>query len=513
MENKFIALTIMLFVLSTVSERISNLFKLYLPEGLWVFRRIGLINGLRYKYKEIRLEKRRERAIQLIALICGLLIAFVWGIDMVALLTLENKDEALGNFIGYDFLGQKIWRGDDKELKFILVARSMVGIILTGVFLSFGSKFWHDLLGVLFYSKAVRKNLSRQELYEAGTVKEVEEWSTFSNQSKVKLLLAQNRDDWLKIEGVVAVGMGKDIQGNPQIEIRHTTAKPPKIKEQSYNDPSGSIIRVPIKFVKSRPIVAQNLIEPSKIVASIDNINVHGRIGGMVEDETSKEKYFMTCYHVIRTRDEVYARSPKSYEKKTKVVMGTEKGQIGEVFSACRNDYVDVALIKPRADWKTTDEIPGILGPCGTYKLTDNDINKTYGYFKLYLGDRRMGIVTMREVNVEITYTDQKEKSVHKLYDLIEISTMKSKNVEEKISSEILGDKNDKRAFSYPGDSGSWVMNGRGEVIGMLVAGDGVDFSYVIPIHKLLNTFQSENFNLNPLTLEVPCKREKFSIS
>jgi len=127
--DALIVLLTILFPLSFIAERITNLIKLFIPNGF-----MGLGN-VRNREDDPVLEKKRERGIFVISLISGELVAFALKADLFVII---NQ----GSF-GWDTPATGYsW---------------IIGCFFTGFFLSWGSKFWHDLLGILLEMKNIRR--------------------------------------------------------------------------------------------------------------------------------------------------------------------------------------------------------------------------------------------------------------------------------------------------------------------------------------------------------------------
>ncbi|MEW5846170.1 MAG: M15 family metallopeptidase [Bacteroidota bacterium] len=127
--DALIVLMTILLPLSFIAERITNLIKLFIPDGF-----LGLGN-VRYKEDDPIMEKKRERRIFAISLISGELVAFALKAD---LFTIINQ-------------GTFGWSSPTTGYSWI------IGCVFTGFFLSWGSKFWHDLLEILLEMKNIRR--------------------------------------------------------------------------------------------------------------------------------------------------------------------------------------------------------------------------------------------------------------------------------------------------------------------------------------------------------------------
>jgi hypothetical protein len=91
------------------------------------------------KYRS-RNEKNRERNILLLAILSGCLVAIISGADFFYLI--EN-----GKLIPFE---------DFEDV-------TVLGILLTGLFISMGSKFWHDVLDIVLQFSKLKKYKATKE--------------------------------------------------------------------------------------------------------------------------------------------------------------------------------------------------------------------------------------------------------------------------------------------------------------------------------------------------------------
>ena len=134
-----VSLVVVLLPLSFIAERFSNFFKLILPSK----GKLGFGN-IRHKEDNPKKEKIRERKIFLLSLLSGEIVAFSLKADLFQII--EN--------------GKIGWNHTSNDLLWI------VGCLFTGFFLSWGSKFWHDLLGILLEVKNLRKAYAEEKTAE-----------------------------------------------------------------------------------------------------------------------------------------------------------------------------------------------------------------------------------------------------------------------------------------------------------------------------------------------------------
>ena len=122
-----INLLVLMSALSIASERLANAMKLGDPD-------------LREKKAGAREEKDRERRIAHRALAASVLLAVLMKADFFQIL---SHLEAPWDTLGWVPLPEGGW-----TLSRLL--QTLGGTIVTGISLGFGSKFWHDLLDLLY---------------------------------------------------------------------------------------------------------------------------------------------------------------------------------------------------------------------------------------------------------------------------------------------------------------------------------------------------------------------------
>ncbi len=131
MENQIISITLTLFMLSLITEKIANFIKLH-------------VRSLADKAGDVVGEKKRERTMQLLTGVIGIAVALVCNADFFMLISENSKIEPLT----------------------LLTFKGVVGCIITGLFLSQGSKFFHDLLNTVLYFKNMRKAIYNKQQIE-----------------------------------------------------------------------------------------------------------------------------------------------------------------------------------------------------------------------------------------------------------------------------------------------------------------------------------------------------------
>jgi hypothetical protein len=122
-----IKITLVLLILSLIVEKITGFVKLYFPS----------LYSKTYNEEE---EKLREKKIQRDSIIIGVIVAIISNANFFKLLR------------GQDML---YWTDDPEGF----TIKAILGCLISGIFLSQGSKFFHDLLDTLLYAKKMKRGL------------------------------------------------------------------------------------------------------------------------------------------------------------------------------------------------------------------------------------------------------------------------------------------------------------------------------------------------------------------
>jgi hypothetical protein len=139
-----INLLILLTVLSVSAERLTNLLKL---------RR----SNLRIRSTGEN-EILREYSISLYTISMGIILAILVKADFFEILThLENPWQTLG----WVKIEKYHWIKSTATASIGAAIYAVAGCVLTGIGLGFGSKFWHDILEIV-YDIRIRRNVNTQ---------------------------------------------------------------------------------------------------------------------------------------------------------------------------------------------------------------------------------------------------------------------------------------------------------------------------------------------------------------
>ena len=98
---------------------------------------------------------------------------------------------------------------EEKNGNFIFnIIYHCVGFVITGLFLSLGSKFWHDLLDILFKYKNVRQRANERSTYtDYDSPEKIMALANTAHYQVAEELFKEYEDEIWKIEDVVSVGL------------------------------------------------------------------------------------------------------------------------------------------------------------------------------------------------------------------------------------------------------------------------------------------------------------------
>lgn len=163
--EKVIGVGASFLVLSLIVEKITDFVKLR-------------NNDIRKKFtnpEDAENEKLREKAILLRSILVGVALAISLKADAVQMFISGEPGDALGwEYILFYEEGRIAHLTPENYYYFQALAfqdtglieslfrwvQMLIGIIITGVALSFGSKFWHDLIGILYEVKEAKARLA-----------------------------------------------------------------------------------------------------------------------------------------------------------------------------------------------------------------------------------------------------------------------------------------------------------------------------------------------------------------
>ncbi len=458
MLEQIIQLVTILFLLSMVCERVADFLKHYLNNS----QRLGIGDTItKFPGDDIKEQARAYRILK-INVWCGIITAAVLKADLIRIF---NNIQEPGTTLGWDKISA-YWG----EHKYLVCSPDFwflfPGIVLTGCFISFGSKFWHDLLDLLYQIKNAKRVLSDSETYKIDNVDTLSKRLNTYQSEYIQEAYLQAKRELFANPNVKAVSLQYNTQGYYYFEV---TLKAPDASIPSFykfSPREGGPVTIPI----TTTILGNDDIIPHTInlgykIANSKTIANFGTLGCIVakKSDTKNQHYILTCYHNVVDPDSGF-----SFKKDTINIVLPDKPteSIGEIEYGVRDHEIDAALIRidPKQLGNIVNDLPGGLGsPKQERRLTNGDVKN--GVFALMYGaasGSQFGTVSSVYTDVKIKYEDGE----HELLNLIAISR-------------------NGKAISQPGDSGGCVIDENNNMLGLLVAGNKTT-SYVIPASVLL---------------------------
>jgi hypothetical protein len=403
-----------------------------------------------------------EFAITKLSLFVGFIIAVSFHADLFAIFNSATPETVL--------TWNNIHLGFNLEL-----LKTLFGCLCTAFLLSFGSKFFHDLLEIVYEIKLSKRRLTDSATYKSGDFATLEERLKTAYFDPIWLTLERHKVILMgRFKSIVAIERVFNSEGNSYLEIRLRKNNDDFDKLQKYvfdYVAAGKPQVLQSAFIRiidnSEPIVAQakTHLMGEEVDDTID-LKTSGTLGFFAYDTTeisqnnnTKPTHFVTCAHVVtKIGNKVYGKKTNS----------DEKNELGEVIKYFRNEWIDAALIKLNDDVIGNNILPtskSIRLPVRT--LTSNE--KIEVWLDGIASDPTNGIVRSIENLIRVEYGDD---TAIELNDLIRISAINSNGTPKD------------QPISMGGDSGTVVFDTEMHPIGIIIAGSNL-YSYAVPISRI----------------------------
>ncbi|EZH73670.1 hypothetical protein ATO12_17185 [Aquimarina atlantica] len=436
--DRIIEATLILLILSLITEKVSNFIKMQ-------------FQGLYLKYRESQIEKEREKKIQTLTIVVGV---------VVALLAKANL------FLLYDDKFELFWTHTSEKEN---ILSNIIGSIIAGLFLSLGSKFFHDLLDMLLQVKNLKRKLNDKADWEFENIQQVDGYIKSQDISHLKDYL---NNTFKGNEGFLFYELDYE---NQVIKVFVRTGSTDIQNVVPYKSKLGKtrLFKVEVIETDSEIKTLGQVLRPSDEIANNDAYrnSLKGSIAYPVVGYEDNTSYILTCYHTIWNQGhnwDIFIPIGKE-----EIVHPLNGLSIGSVVYAFKNSWLDVALIKPNNDVDFALQIPLLEAPKGTREIDALDVErKTTVYIKSSLDNNKAssGYINDTGVMSYIRYPDGRIRSLENLIKVKPYGT---------------------RPFSTSGDSGSLVLDQWGYAIGIVVAGNEIDTTFIIPISTIF-----DNLNL-----------------
>ncbi len=462
--DSLIAVVIILFIISVITEKITQFFRRYAPfldrGGMMrntpvqtVWRNIGRKNTGTDSEKD----KQVEREVNSLSFIIGLVIAIAFHVDLFRMFMPGDPRDVL-------FWSADKWAAYNGFWDYLLLALSLG---LTGFFLTFGSKFFHDLLDNLLQIKNLKRKMLDDNTYGGENIQQIDEYLDKSYGSLIEEAIKQN-SPVLTHRSVTTPPMHGRMMRNGRlvdcidIHVDGTDAGtiPSTVQVKMSK---GQVVTVPVNIIYSVEKAKAHAAQGST-AASAASADFQGTVCCKVKGLQDGTESLLTCSHVLTdgSRKNFFGRLVNPQPALT---AGTANGSF--TWAVCDNQ-IDAALIS-----NITNAFAYQLVPGKPRALSPADILTTRVRVVRQAG---RGIAEGTVVNyscpgaIPIQYSDG-DTGVINLILLANVAMAETGNAYTTLTA--------------PGDSGACVYDDNGSPVGMIIAGNSM-FSYAIPMVSLL---------------------------
>jgi hypothetical protein len=501
--NSFIFTGITLLILSQVAEKITTFIRTYIrvlriqiAEGnvgksrqrVWayVFRPLLILdNGWDLARGQLdnvskSEEPRVEFAITKLSLLVCFLIALLFRADIFELFDSHGQPhEVLGKRLVFEY--PVTWGG-----AWIFV-RTIFGCLCTGFLLTFGSKFFHDLLEILFEVKRFRRKLADEYVYRSPDLGELDRRLLAGVEDPVRLVLEQHRDRLLRtFPNIVSVARIFKNDGFSYLEIKLRDADSQAIQQYDFSYlVRGGAARLEARFIliveNVEPVEAQHLGAPlGTEIRNKRNREQFGTLGFYARRRADDRVVFVTCYHVVKTEKHRWEDFTTARPEFNEIIAPDDDSRqaIGAIISSEFSELMDAAAIELAPNLE-----PNFKNIAGHFirrphAIQPEEISNTQKPVQVWLYGATTreghGIVYALENGVQVKFT-QEDGTVtwRQMNDLLFV---------RKFGSELNAPG---AGLSEGGDSGALLIDSRVRAVGMIIGGNE-RFSIAIPITRIL---------------------------
>lgn len=278
------------------------------------------------------------------------MLYFLWSISIILFSRLHEHESSIEKhkfkkpFISWIFvtiaglfifkISEEFKWNLEQEVNFIAIVRHVAGFIVTGMFLSLGSKFWHDLLDVLFKLKNTQQVLSDSKTYT--NYDSADKLITLANTSQYDIaekLFDEYKDAISTIEGIVSFGLNTIIDERTRlfkkvIEVEYITSDA-QTKLFSIQNKSSIVLNYNTFYLKdylnlyyTKTLEAVNAIDNSpQCYAHNDSTGNESNRGSFNVVIIDEKYYAISNLHVFADKSELkkYHNNKSYLLKKTDV--------------------------------------------------------------------------------------------------------------------------------------------------------------------------------------------------
>lgn len=450
LEDRLIAVAIVLFILSQVTERLANLLKLTLrqrslqdsPETKRWFGNLKVPEGTK------EAEKNRERGILILNVVCGIAVA------LVTLLPFNVQSNPTA---------------PPDELKWLTNDWWPLFALLGGLFISFGSKFWHDALDLLYAYKLARQKIADTNTYQQESADAVAAYVKLRPSEIADLAFDSEVATKLRAtNGVTSMGVTAAMINGESVHALKVHVSDPSIKVPERIEVKANGIKSTVPVIMEYA-GALNAMSGGGVGEGIRNARREdrtGTFGCVVRRQGTDQRFILSCYHVMRDKHDWDLFRPQQSED----IVAEGNGTIATLVAGIRTNRLDSAIAEIRESAEIDEALPDGRKISGYRKLNATDVHYA---IPLWVKGKNMdhpcrARLCDLDFDAWVNYADG---GLHWIEDLIVITDLST-------GKEV--------APSKRGDSGAIVYDSTAKAVGMVVAGDE-KYTYAIPISRILS--------------------------
>lgn len=307
---------------------------------------------------------KKDREISLLSFTISFLICFCFQLDFQKLVDMAHDPLSINliKAVEFEFQNGFLIGIDEKALNV-----SFLGIVFLSFFLSFGSKFFHDLLELLFQVKNYRKKAADLQTYQNEGLAEMKEYLDLTEGQLARMAIDQNRKKLQALANYHSLFAGRKKIGDvhrvlPILNITNANTEFIPLELQ-YQLPSGSRKSIEL-HVEPNVGPARASSRPGDPIAKEGTENRVGTLGCVLQNP--KNQYFaLTCAHVLNEgrHDSDYCDGFLNDSKKKEVK--TNSDTIGKWIFGYQNIFYDTAFVE--LDLNGIPPRSGMLEDCCPY--------------------------------------------------------------------------------------------------------------------------------------------------
>jgi hypothetical protein len=430
------------------------------------------------KKKEVHSDKEKtdvDFGITKLSILIGVLLALAFHANLFLIVGNDAPHEVLS----WKYFSKK-WSEEEVFSNIWLVSTTILGCFCTGFLLSFGSKFFHDLLEILYEFKQAKRTLNDPYTYASTDFKTAIERISSPANDPVLVVLDRHKDILIrKFPNIVSIERMFDQQGNSYLEIRLSEATHEEEIRDKYNfnylGVNGDMVlpktRVKVIPNSSQVVPHMDIKMGVGLMIRMKSTNLYGTLGFYAtyldKNLNTAKKAFVTCAHVVNSEGLMVNDENQVI---VRLQDGTEK-PVGTLYKTELHNWMDGAIITLNEDFEpfnydwemdATAKEPRALGWNEKGLVWANGATSA----------QTPGVIVSKENAVPIKYGD----AIITMYDLIRVSSLDYKDG--------IGG----TSITKGGDSGSMLYDDAMRPIGIVIAGS-TEFTYAIPITRVLEWF------------------------